>query len=204
MTAQTQHIGKPELYAIGQAIVAMFTHATEEQHPTPFLTLTEHPERHYDRCPKCDFDRVPGGTFKLVHRYKRVGIDLPYLAAHVLAAHGQAADPQHPPDIEALRELLNLDERELGRRIAGIASGAAPEPELHAYREDLRGLHHCEKCGDRLNLGGLLLRRGADEHRIRYIELHALLEHSDRRWEDREGAAGMVDFDGLSAFLGPR
>lgn len=198
---QVPHVGAPELYELGHALLAMFTYDSEPTHPTTFLTLQEHPERHYDQCPACDFSRVPGGDFKLTHQHKRLGVKLPYVAAHLLAAHGYAPDPNLLADIDTLRELLNLDERALGQRVVGIASMAAPEPSVGVDHQQVKGSHCCKHCNDRLNMGTVTLLHGKHKLALSYLGLHTLYEHGDSHWADTDGNSGEIDLDALRELL---
>jgi hypothetical protein len=194
--SKAPHVGSPELYDLGQALLAMFCYCEDEHQPTTFSTMKESPERHYDECPICGFDRVPGGSFTLRHQHKRLGIELPYLAAHVLAAHGHIG-PQWMSKLDTLRELLNTSEQALGRRLVGLVSGAAPEPGLGFTHELVKGHHCCKHCDDALNLGTVTLSRGEDEFALSYIGLHTLYEHGDPCWADRDGKTGEVDIEAL-------
>jgi len=194
------HAGLAELHALGHELLAMLRYSPEEHRPTTYLVMAENPERHYDTCPICGFDRVPGGDFKLTHEYKRLGVELPYLAPHMLAAHG-VARRQDMGVIEELMELLNYPERDLARRLVGIASGAAPEVGVGFEHERVKGSHECHHCGDRLNLGQVFFARGSEKVGVQYIGIHSLYEHQDKRWIDDDGKKCEVDIDALRKLL---
>ena len=195
------HVGDAELHALGHELLAMFDYAGTEHRPTSFLTLREHPERHYDTCPVCAYAKVPGGSFELIHDYKRHQTGkLPYLTAHVLAAHG-VAGVRELFEFKQLRDLLNGPEHTLAKRIVDLTSGAEPDRNIGFHHEFVKGSHECKHCGDRLNLGAVTLLRGDERFVLNYLALHTLAVHGDPRWFDSEGSSGKIDLDALRKLL---
>lgn len=194
------HVGDPELHALGHELLALFI-GQPVHRPTTYLTVHEHPERHYEVCPVCGYLEVPAGNFSLEHDYKGFRIErLPFLAAHVLAAHG-VAGPREAIEVRGLRELLNKPERQLAERVVSLGAGADPEAGISFVHDLAGGTRACKHCGDLLNLGGLTLRRGGTALELDYLALHTLFAHRDPRWADNEGNTGSVDLDVLRALL---
>jgi hypothetical protein len=193
-----------DLKIIGHELVDMLRHAGGGHWAPAWLRVDESgAQRSTEACPCCG-EQANTGTFELLHAYRRLGIVLPYMAAHVLAAHGNLEVPGaeiDPGAVDTLQTLLNHPEQRLAQVLVGLGAMAAPIRYVHAEHHLTKGFVACSTCGDRINMGHLgILNDGKDVLSLPYPALHALLEHRDARYE-AESVTGEVSLEEVWAAL---
>lgn len=195
-----------DLKIIGHELIDMLQHAGGGHQVPAWLRVDESgAQRSTVDCPVCGA-KANSGTFELLHAYIRLGIELPYLAVHVLAVHGVLELPGtstsiDPRDLATLRRLLNREEQELAQTLVGLAAMAAPIPYVYVEHHEAKGFVACNACGDRINMGHItIVNEGQAKLDLPYPALHALLEHRDARYS-AEGITGQVDPAAVRAVL---
>lgn len=193
-----------DIEIIGHELIDMLHHAGGGQRVPAWLHVDESgAHRSTVACPACGA-KANSGTFALKHAYVRLGIELPYLAVHVLAAHGALelrGASIAPHELATLRRLLNRDEQELGQVLVGLAANAAPIRHVYAEHHEAKGFVACNACGDRINMGHLtIVNDGQVKLDLPYPALHSLFEHRDARYA-AESISGQVDLAMVRAVL---
>lgn len=193
-----------DIEIIGHELIDMLLHAGGGHRVPAWLRVDESgAHRSTVDCPACGA-KANSGTFELTHAYVRLGIELPYLAVHVLAAHGTlelAGTSLDPGVLATLQRLLNREEQQLAQVLVGLAAKAAPIRHVYVEHHEAKGFVACNACGDRINMGHItIVNDGEAKLELPYPALHALLEHRDARYA-AEGITGQVDLAAVWAVL---
>ncbi|MBK8266326.1 MAG: hypothetical protein IPK80_33990 [Nannocystis sp.] len=184
-----RHAGEIELKKLGHLLHA-YVPAIGGRIPAPrYLEVEAGPTLGSESCGRCGATGELGEV-SVRNLDKGRAVQLPFIAVHALASHGErfyegSTSGIGAIDVDALKDVLNYEEYRIGRLLTALLAHTALVPDHLAIAEEMAvGVVSCGECGDPVRLGSFTVRNcysGASTS-IPYLGLHALVEHKDARF----------------------